>query len=57
MISLNSWEPQNAIKVLYSKCVEEVYSWMIDKFNKLCNAISTVGEIAFRISLLMLGTK
>lgn len=23
----------------------ELYSWMIDKFNKLCNALSTVGEI------------
>lgn len=43
----------NAKRIIYKKECNvfdaalrvELYFWMIDKFNKLCNALSTVGEI------------
>lgn len=49
----SSCEGSNAKRIIYKKECNvfdpalrvELYFWMIDKFNKLCNALSTVGEI------------
>ncbi len=49
----SSRERSNAKRIVYKKECNvfdsalrvELYFWMIDKFNKLCNALSTVGEI------------